>query len=314
MKIFLVILVVLQISSGVLLGQTQGSISISVVVPTQQITMDKNTFSILKSRIESIMASNGVSSASYGGIVMYPVVNVVGQEMVETGMKNMHVIDLELNLYIKQIITETTFGSTSIICRGSGYSLDEAKRNAMTKIKATDTRIKSFIHTAKEKIYQYYGTNTDAIITKAESMAHMEDFEGAIALLSTYPETLPDYGKIANVMMTVYDKYLSKYCEQTLMQATNAFNLKKYDIAADYLSHINMQSSCAEDAKKLSSSIKEQIELQEALTMKLYNEEIARQEEHRRNDIELKKYYMDTMKEIASYYYSQNTNYSIYVQ
>lgn len=300
MKNIFSLILVIQLSLS--LQAQNESISISVVVPKQQVTMDKNTFSILKSKVESAMSRSGISTAMYSGIVLYPILNIYNQQTIEGGMRSIHTIEVELNLQVKQVITETLFNSYTQNYRGEGYSVEEAKRNAISKIDPSDSQFNKFIVSTQTRIINYYRENTPALITKAKTLASMQQYSEALALLSTYPESLGQYTQITDVAVSIFKQYQKKNCAQLLQQAKSAYALGNYEESATILSQIDTDSPCEAEAKNLIGLIKKAIDKENTEASVLYQKE-------KDAEYSLKKQTIQAIKEVAKSYFSNQPTY-----
>ena len=200
------------------------------------------------------------------------------------------------------MITNTVFNTMQIASKGEGYSDNEAKRSAINKIDALNTDYSRFVEATKLKISDYYRNNTSALIAKANTLASQQLFDEALALLSTYPESLPGYTKVSNAMTSIFKKCQTQYCSQILLSAQAAYSKHDYTEAAELVSMIDAQSSCAEQAKALLNSIKKGMDKQ-------YSDIIAIEKEKIRSDERIKSAQIEAIKDIATAYFKRQTEY-----
>lgn len=289
------------------------SISIAVVVPKQEMTLDRNTFSILKNKVSSAMTMNDVSTAMYSGIVLYPTLNVVNQQTVEGGMRKIQVIELELNLNIKQTITETSFSSFSQKFRGEGFSVDEAKRNAISKIDPSSYAFSNFIKTTQGRIIDYYNKNTQVLITKAKSLVSTQQYSEALALLTTYPETLDGYEAVSNTAISIFKQWQIQNCSQLLQRAKGEITLDNIENAIAILTSIDVTSPCGEEASEMIKSVKAHLDKEKEEAIKKEEKERAETlsmlQSEKKAEYELEKLKIKAVKEMAKSYFENQPTY-----
>ena len=140
-------------------AQHDTDITIGVVVPQTQSELDSKSFHLLATRLENVMGTIGISSSVNGGIILYPEVNILSKQLVEGGLRNITIVELELSLFVKQVMTQTLFGSCSKVLKGSGRIFSDAVCNAFINIKPQDEVYGNFLKQSKEKIVRYYWDN-----------------------------------------------------------------------------------------------------------------------------------------------------------
>lgn len=217
-------------------------------------------------------------------------------------MRQILSVELGITVTVRNMITNTVFNTMQIASKGEGYSDNEAKRSAINKIDALNIDYSRFVEATKMKISDYYRNNTVSLITKANTLASQQLFDEALALLSTYPESLPGYTKVSNAMVSIFKKCQTQYCSQILLSAQAAYSKHDYTEAAELVSMIDAQSSCAAQAKALLNSIKKGMDKQ-------YNDIIAMEKEKIRSDERIKSAQIKAIKDIATAYFKRQTEY-----
>lgn len=249
-------------------------------------SLDSNTQTILKNKLQQILSTKGVASTECGATIMVPEVSILNSNTVSGGMRNITSVELGISIVVKNMITEAVFNSIQISTKGEGYSEIEAQRAAINKINVRNTDYLIFVDDTKARISDYYETKTGAIIAKANTLAAQQKYDEALALLSTYPEMLSGYAEVSKAISSIFEKCQTQYCSQILLSAQAAYSRREYKEAADLATMIDAQSSCASEAKSLINSIKNRIDDE-------HNEKIRREKEQ----MELKKEQMDLEKE-----------------
>ena len=278
-------------------AQHDNDIKIGIVVPEQQKEMDANAFRLLATRLTAVMGANGVSSETNGTFIMYPVVNILDQKLVEGGLRNITMVEVELSLFVKQVVTHTLFGSCSKILKGNGRNLSDAIRNAFSGINMRDNVYSQFLTQTKEKIANYYLENKAKLLSQAHQLAASQQYEQALALLTTFPQNLKGANEVQATAIEIYKKYQNQVCAQMILKAEAAISLQNYEEAASILASIDTESVCHSDAlnliKKIEDTIKADQKAEQELEEKLLNKKIS-----------LEKKRIDAIKEIATAYLS----------
>ena len=228
---------------------------------------------------------------------MYPVVNILDQKLVEGGLRNITMVEVELSLFVKQVVTHTLFGSCSKILKGNGRNLSDAIRNAFSGINMRDNVYSQFLTQTKEKIANYYLENKAKLLSQAHQLAASQQYEQALALLTTFPQNLKGANEVQAAAIEIYKKYQNQVCAQMILKAEAAISLQNYEEAASILASIDTESVCHSDAlnliKKIEDTIKADQKAEQELEEKLLNKKIS-----------LEKKRIDAIKEIATAYLS----------
>lgn len=265
-------------------------------------TLDSNTKSILKNKLLQILSAKGVAGTECGAVIMVPEINVINSNSINGGMRQIKSIELGITVTVRHLITNTIFNTIQIESKGEGYSDIEAKRSAINKIDVRNADYSKFVEAIKTKISDYYRDNTTALITKANTLASQQMFDEALALLSTYPESLSGYAQVSDAMTSIFKKCQTQYCSQILLSAQAAYSRQAYVEAAELVSMIDAQSSCAAQAKSLLNLIKSDMD-------KLHDEAVAMEKEKIRSEERIKTAQITAIKDITTAYFKRQTEY-----
>lgn len=274
-------------------AQHDTDITIGVVVPQTQSELDSKSFHLLATRLENVMGTIGISSSVNDGIILYPEVNILSKQLVEGGLRNITIVELELSLFVKQVMTQTLFGSCSKVLKGSGRTFSDAVCNAFINIKPQDEVYGNFLKQSKEKIVRYYWDNKDNIINQARKLGTAQQYEEALALLMTYPQNLNGAEDVWKAAVDIYKKYQNQKCSQLILQAKGFVTSQDYDEAISVLSQIDVESSCYSEAlnilKQIDKSIRDDQREEKEFINKLIDQEF-----------DLKTRRIDAIKSVAS--------------
>lgn len=254
--------------------------------PTQKI----NDAQIVKleSRLTVLINNSGVVKYGYSNdFVISPSVNVDDTSAVQGGLENITVTTIDLTLNLLQISSGKSFSAISKRIKGSGKTEQQAITNAFSSIKSNDKDLLDFISKGKESIYKYYKDNCVAIQNKAAQLYSKKDFEQAISLLQSIPQTGNScYEEAQKNVMAYYNDYQSKLCSQNIIKAKSEIAISNYENALSYLNMIDESSSCYSEVEKLINQISDKISSREK----------------KETDLEIRR--LNAIKEIAKAYYS----------
>ncbi len=237
--------------------ENEDNLNISVVIPAQIDGLTYGQLSKLQSKMLRMVSNYGVAGEGYTDkFIIYPKFEIYDHKIVE-GMKNVHVLDVELNLIIKEVKTGSVYSVFSQEITGDGYSKKEAINQSISQIKTRGDNIKTFLQTAKTKILDYYRANCDRLYDEANTMVRQKRYSEAIALLYPVPKQVGGdcYQKIQRKLDEAYDGYLNKTCEKNLVRAKAEISKNNKGTALEILGSIEVESNCHESAQELKSEI-----------------------------------------------------------
>lgn len=310
MKKFLYIITLVTMS--IVCSAQSGEVYLSVAMP-QNSVLDANSKTLLKNKLLTAATSQGVAATECSAIAMVPEVSILSDEKVESGMRTIYTRQISITVTVRNLITNTVFNSIQIETSGEGYSVNDALRSAVTKTNLANERYTSFVVEAKNKINEYYSNNTSSLIGKAKTLASQQQYDEALALLSTYPESLSGYPLISNAITDIFNKSQSKYCGELMQAARAAYAQRDFTSASDIAAMINPQSSCASEAKQLLAQVKRDSD-------KEYNDQVALQREEMRTQASIERERIQAnermrtasikaVRDIATAYYKRQVNY-----
>ncbi len=274
-------------------------IHISVAMPSNCI-LDTNAKTLLKNKLLTVCTAEGIAATECGAIAMVPEVSVLDEQLIEGGMRNIYSTELSITVTVRNIITGSVFNSNNISVSGEGYSRMEAMRAAIKKI--VPNQYTSFASATKQKMMDYYRTNTSALIAKANTLSAQQEYAEALALLSTYPESVGGYVQVSAAIKKIYQQYLTQNCEEIMMSARTAYAKRDFETAADIASTIDPTCSCFSDAKALMAKVKRD-------TDAVYKDEIAEQRENRKAAERVATATINAARDVAVAYFNKKTDY-----
>jgi len=282
------------------------AISLSVIMPDNIDGLSQSALSKIESKIQHIVTRYGISGQGFtNDFVIYPKFEIYEDNIIE-GMRNIHSVEGEFNLFIKQLKTGKVFSSYNKSIKGSGLSKERAINNAISNISVNDPKLKDFITQAKNKIINYYNNNCNMIAGDAKSFIKQHKYFQAIALLYTVPkEAKKCYQQIQSLSDKAYQAYQTQKCQENLMEAKSRLANNDYSGALYSLKFIDPTSKCAPEAKRLINVTAAKVDAKERkewnFMLKRYNDRLKMQ-----------KYRLQIQKEIAKAYYGSKPKQVIY--
>ncbi|WP_299339345.1 hypothetical protein [uncultured Prevotella sp.] len=272
---------------------------VAVAMPSNSM-LDNNTKTILKNKLLTICTVEGIAATECGAIAMIPEISILDEQLVEGGMRNIHTIETNITITIRNIITNTVFNTLNITSKGEGYSKIEALRSAIKKIDAQ--KYFDFAQKTKHKISDYYRNNASTLINKANTLCAQQQYGEAIALLCTYPESLANYPQVSAAIQKIYQQYLTQNCEEIMIMARAEYAKRNFDKAADIAASIAPSCSCFNSAKALLSSIKKDNDA-------VYKNGIEANREERKSKERMLTATINAAKDVAIAYFKREKNY-----
>lgn len=223
----------------------------------------QNAARILKSKLDRIATANGMGGSTMQRFIITANVNVLTQDITPTAPP-MHAYTLEITFYIGDGIDGTLFSNTSVTVKGVGETQDKAFIAALKNINVKDPAFAALTSTGKTRILEYYNTQCDMILGKAESMAKMQQYDESIFTLMAIPEVCKEcYDKAMAATATVYQSKIDLEGAKLLNEARSVWQAGQDMVAAEtageILSRINPKAACFADAGKLNAQIAKRV-------------------------------------------------------
>ncbi|PHR72550.1 MAG: hypothetical protein COA67_04700 [Lutibacter sp.] len=282
------------------------NISLSVVLPDNSEYLQSKSLSKIETKIQHIVSKHGISGKGYTNeFLIYPKFEIYDESIVE-GMRNIVVVEVEISFFIQQYSTKKIFSTFSKSLKGSGFTKEKAIVNAISKISTTDSRLKEFIDTGKQKILAYYENNCQQIINDSDSFIKMKKYQEAIAILSSIPKEAKNcYNSIQQKSIEAYNEYQKQLCSQNIIKAKSEIANNNFSSALHILGYIDPSSICSREAEMLINKTALKVDQKEQKEWNLMKQ--------RYNDkMNMEKYRLNITKEIAKAYYNSKPTTVIY--
>lgn len=244
-------------------AQQACELPLHVIIPEQTVDIGPGGTKQLVAKIRQVVTQNGMTGgAQYSQFHIEANLMEVSKEMT-SGLRPLVTVTTELELSVGNSVTGGKFGSTSITLSGAGKNERAAYMAAISNIRPINAQLKSFLRTTKEKIIQYYESQTDNIVRKANQLAAKQQVEEALFLLTSIPTCCTSYEKAEEATLKIFQDYLNQDCQSKISKARHAWNASQdregAHIAGAYLSAINPAAQCYDDAMELADEIRQRI-------------------------------------------------------
>ncbi|MAO52786.1 MAG: hypothetical protein CML16_18195 [Pusillimonas sp.] len=287
-------------------GEAPNTISLSLVLPDNSEMLSQTDIRKLESKIQHLVNNYGVSGEGYtNNFVIYPTYEIYEHSEVE-GMKDIHVIEAEFNLFVKEINSGKIFGSYNESIKGDGYSKAKAITKSISKISTGNREINAFMDEVKNNIIKFYTLNCPRILDDADTAIKMQQYQKAIGLLYSIPKEVSGcYKNIQEKQIRAYNGYINNECTSNITQVKASLAKKDYNTALSILSNINPQSNCYNEAVTLISSVENKIDAAE-------KERLKEAKERRQENQNMERDRLKTLADIAKAYYNSKPQTVIY--
>jgi len=263
MKRIIIISISVFIIAAATLNAQQCEIPLIPYIPGKIDPLPEESRSYLESKMTQIITQNGIGMGSgYGQFYLVSKVTLLSKDIV-SGSPTLITQRVNVALSIIDYFDEKVIAATSIELQGSGVNENKSYLNAIRNLNPANPKIQQFIQSGKDKILSYYNNNSDAIISKAETLAETGKFEEALFLLASIPECSKGYSAAMEESLLIYKIYVNYNCLRNLQQARNAWavspNAAGASAAGAYLVKIEPYASCYSDAVALYNEIKSSV-------------------------------------------------------
>lgn len=242
---------------GVSRPYAQTLISITPMVP-DELGLNENLSNTLKQRLLQMATINGLGASS-GEFLLTANIIPMEKEVIPTAPPQVKV-NLEVSVYAIGVAEQIIIDEYSFEVGAMGDNENNAMGKAFRKINPRKPEIKSFMASVREKIEKYYIDRTPVLIAKAQQLADREEYDKALSVLATIPESVGEYLTVTEMMRSVHQQMIDKYALRSIQEAKNNMILKKYPEALDCLLYVDPMSSHTKEAKEMISQIQNNIE------------------------------------------------------
>jgi hypothetical protein len=269
----------------------------------------------MENKLNQITSSFGLGGNEYKPMFVITVVpNILSKEII-SGAPTLISQNIDFTFYIGDGIANTLFSSVNISTSGVGENFNKSYIEAIKGINVNDLKIKNFIKDGKDKIIDYYTSNCETFLIKAEALVKQGKYDEAIYELNSIPPACKNcYLKCQDRLIIYFQQKIDAECSEKLNQAksvwTSAQNGNAAQKASQILISIHPMSNCKQEVTNLFNTMRTKIENDERaaweLKVKQYEDKVRREEELLRysredavREFELSKVRTEAFKQVA---------------
>lgn len=260
-----------------------GRISLRPMLDGSCSSMEGPSQKLFLSKLSQIATVSGLGSSGSSQFYIAAMYNILNKEVI-AGAPVQIVIEAEVVVMIGDLISESVFGTSTFVVKGIGVNEQKAVSSVLKNITPSSPQCRKLVETAKEKILEYYNSQCDFILRKAQSMAETNQYEKGIFILLNIPEVSKDcYFEAQRVLKPMYKAYIDKRCPELLSMARNAWIKDQGYAGAEnatiYLNQIDPDAACYPQAQLLVTEMADKIKTLENrswdFTLRQFKEGVA---------------------------------------
>lgn len=192
---------------------------------------------------------------------------------------------LDIILYVGDVVEDKIFSSVTLPVTGVAQNENKAFINAFQRIPTRSAVLSDWMTETKEKVLDYYESNGEAVLKRAEFLAASGDYDAAIESLLSIPEMTSISSSAHERALVIMQEKIDREGRELYAKAKNLWVVGQDEKAAtealQILSEINIDSKSAADAAELAVSIGRQMNSRQAK---------VEAEKQREFDFQMKKY------------------------
>lgn len=244
------------------LGKTDdlGRIAIAAVVPDEA-GVPGGAQRNLQNRLMQVASLNGLGATENAAqFVMVPMLSILNKDVTPTAPP-MVSLNMDVTLYIVDMLTQNIYSQTSIQVKGVGNTEERAYTQALNGINPRHGQFRGFVEKGKEKIIEYYNSKCDVIISSAQALAGQKNYEEALFTLMSVPDVSREcYDKCMQISIDIYDEFSNQQCNEYLSAAKSAWAGKELSKVEENLGKITPDMGCYEEAQQLVATVTAAVE------------------------------------------------------
>lgn len=249
----------------------------------------ENAKSALLAKMDQVISQNGYGAVSHTDrLVMLAKCNVLEKDVAPTTPPRITQI-VEVTFILGDVIENKTYASASFRLKGIGTNETKAWQTAVNSLKSGDPQFKIMFEKAMEKIESYYTANCTKLISEAQTLASVGEYDRAIALLISVPDICADCQSHALAEASKMYKLKIDAEGAALLSKANIAWAAKQDAdgaekALNYIRCISPASDSFADAETLVAQIAKELASDKERKWQQYIKEYNDEKEFRRRE------------------------------
>ena len=168
-------------------GKADDGARISITPQVNDLEIPEGAKRMLLTKMKQICTKNGLAGDGNNPFfVMDAAVDVLSKEIMPTAPP-MHALNLSVSFFIKDAMNGNVYSEANIEVKGVGKNETKAYTMGLKNIKATQGVFKAMVERGKTKIIEFYNSDCDFIVSKAQALHKQGNSEEAIKVLKTVP-------------------------------------------------------------------------------------------------------------------------------
>ncbi len=162
-------------------------IAIAPVIPEKLKTLPEGVQEMLLGKMRQIIGLNGLSAMDDAPLfIMSPEMMIISSDVTPT-TPAMYTYNMEVVFNLADRYTGNVYASATQALKGVGNTETVAYNSAFKQIDVRSGKYKVMLEKGKEAIIEYYNTQCDLVISRANSLAAQKNYTNALALLNSVP-------------------------------------------------------------------------------------------------------------------------------
>lgn len=258
----------------------------------------------LEHKLIQITTQNGFGSIS-GEIAL--TANVITTDKQVTGtIPAQYVVSLEVSLIVVNVLEGTIINEIAVPLKGIDKAENRAITMAFNNLNPRSPAIRNFMNQCRKKIIDYYTTRIPALTAKAKSLADRTEYDQALAVLASVPESVDEYPAIADQMVAIYMKKIDKDGTAFLQNAKAKLAQHDLEGALNELIRIDPSSNCFTKATEMIDAIKQKADEKEKAELEREMQQLEAEKEAQQkaqeNQVMLEKLRIEAAKKAGENY------------
>ncbi len=256
------ILIAMFLHISLLASAQDCEMQMAVVVDNQLSSIPVESQDVLINSLERIITKNGMTkNVTFTQFLLTAKVEELEKHVV-TSAPAQYVQNLGITLYVIDAISGQKYASTYTEVDGVGKSEQKSFNNAIRNLAPFNSKVVSFMNDAKKKILDYYDKNYPALIKEAQTLAALEKYDEAFAIICTVPLCSKGYSETIRVGLKIFEGYIDRHGILMLNKAKTIWAANPTGEGAKevakLIGQIDPKASCHGEAMKFLQNVQKQ--------------------------------------------------------
>tara|TARA_R110002051_G_scaffold274139_1_gene334884 strand:- start:2364 stop:3491 length:1128 start_codon:yes stop_codon:yes gene_type:complete len=265
MRLHIILSLILFASYSFCLGQNEygksnddARIVLNTFIPEKVLENTPSARKLFETKLGQIATINGLGGGetnTNNRFIISGDLNVLTKDVLPTAPPK-YALTIETNLVIGDGVDGRSFATEYVEFKGVGVSQDKAFISAIKKINPRHEQIQSLIEKGKQKIIEYYNSQCDFILKKANSLSDSRNFDEAVYILTQVPKVCKEcYDVSMDLAVEITKKKFEFECQSKIAEAKSLITMREFIKATSLLDFYTKDMECYSDVVILSEQI-----------------------------------------------------------